>query len=175
MYAFKSFIDESRLLARNLELDELCTFLCEDIRNILKEPESFDVVVWGDPGDLFGPIDQLISTLDKLVEPGGFLLIDYMISRTIPYGDTHPDFNTAVSLINKTGYELLASFSDDDAETIRTNQEYLKSIRLQAFRLARLYPDHANSFFSYVEAQERANADILEKYRPIIWLLHKPA
>lgn len=170
-----AFIAEARQKAREWSVDDKCNFVQGDLKQWLATAARYDVAVWGAVGNILGNLEATIRQLQKIIAPGGLLLIDDCVlpdDSDLPTGKYH-HFSEAKRLIAATGMTVLEG-ELQAAEEMRSENEHITAvIRSNAAQLKAQFPEHAHLFDKYVQAQEDESR-ALEQTTGIVWVLRAP-
>lgn len=166
----EAFIAEARERAAVSGLSDLCNFKLEDVRDSVAVARDFDVAVFGAVGDIFGSPEIMLSSLSKVVRPGGFIVIDDAYSED-------PGEYTTLGMwqryFESAGCEVVAQVKTNLEELVRINEMNQRHIERRAAQLGELHVDLDPLFSSYV-ADQQAECDALASTLfGVTWLLRK--
>lgn len=176
--ASKSFLEDAIQKARKLQVSHLCHFEFGDIREYTQTERDFDLVIYASLGNVLGNYKQITGKLRKMVDVGGYLLID-------------DGFLNDNARLEREGYEhyfqhdkviqQLTSFGDTiiqevivPDETIRSiNYGYLEAIKRRSEELIKKKPELKKAISEYIKNQE-VECEIISKHiTGAVWLLQK--
>ena len=175
--AFRPFLEEAKKKAIKHKVAHLCEFRFADMREYVKDPSEFDVVVYASIGNVLGSFRDCVSSLRRTIRPGGYMIID-------------DGYLKSGSKLDRRGYEhyishgqtlrQLTSHGDiilqqinTETETKAINDEYLKSITGRVGWLKKQHPELEESLDWYIENQSVECEIIDNKICGTIWLVQK--
>lgn len=175
---FEPFIRDAWRRAEEMDVTSLCNFKEADMRDTLQEARNFNVVIYTSVGRVLGRLDHCVEKLRQSVCVGGYMIIDdgFLVesSRIDRPGYKHcATHDEAIKHLTAHGDALLREKVFSVEETMAMNRSHTELIRKKAERLARQHPETANSFFEYVERQERESEIIEKEVMGAMWLLLK--
>lgn len=161
--AIPEFITFARQKAAEFRVGHLCKFETGDIREKVKYLSSYDIIILGAIGPVFGDYYATLTTLSKCIKPNGVFIIDD------GYIDDNSDFihplilkkSELLKQIEKAGMVLV---EDDimNPEDIKNSDDYIfDNLKKRCYELIDKYPDKRNIFLDYIKKQEIEN-DVLE-------------
>ena len=161
--AIPEFISDARKKAVEYNVEHLCRFEVGDIREKVKVLSSFDIIILGAIGPVFGDYYTTLTTLSGcLNETGVFIIDDGYIENNSNF--THPSIQkqeTIIQQIHSAGMQLIEEviIGKDD---IKDSDDYIfDNLGKRCFELIERYPEKKNLFLDYIEKQEEEN-DVLE-------------
>lgn len=72
---FAPFVESSRALAEEEDLDHLCTFRHGDVAALAGTLPPVDVAIFAALGDVLGPLPETVGIVRRYVKPGGAIVI----------------------------------------------------------------------------------------------------
>lgn len=157
-----SFIDEARQYAKQYNVEELCTFEVGDIRKKIKELPSYDIIILGAIGPVFGSYTETIEKIKSHLNPKGFIVIDdAYLNDNAP---SRPGYKTKTQLlaqIHATGMEIIDEHIFSKERMEQSNLDMFQKIKFRCEELMVKHPDKKQLFENYVNAQREEN-QILE-------------
>ena len=161
--AIKKFIQEANNKASEYDVANLCTFEVADIRIRINTLASFDVVVLGSIGPVFGNYYSTLTSLSKILKHGGIIILDD--GYILPDSDyVHPQImrkDAVLKQINDAGMNLIDELfiQKDD---IKSSDDFIfDKIENRCKELIQKYPDKRHIFKEYIRKQIEEN-DVLE-------------
>lgn len=153
-----SFIDEARQYAKQYNVEELCTFEVGDIRKKIKELPSYDIIILGAIGPVFGNYTETIDKIKSHLNPKGFIVIDdaYLIENA----PSRPEYKNKTHLlaqIHTMGMEVIDEHIFSKKRMEHTNAEMFQKIKLRCEELMVKHPDKKQLFEDYLQAQIEEN------------------
>jgi len=70
------FIDNANDYASKNNVQHLCHFAVDDIRNVVNESKEYDVLIWKSPPHIWENYEQTIMNLRKCIKHNGYIFID---------------------------------------------------------------------------------------------------
>ncbi|MEW6655242.1 MAG: class I SAM-dependent methyltransferase, partial [Bacteroidota bacterium] len=115
-----SFIEDAMNTAQRRRVENLCRFVCSDVRKFDAGP--FDLVIVASAGPIWGNWKKSAAALRGFVKEEGFLLIDDCVLKEdkFVYRD-YPSRDRFINDITSSGYRLLAEKFVDDQKMIDLN------------------------------------------------------
>jgi ubiquinone/menaquinone biosynthesis C-methylase UbiE len=161
--AIPEFISDAREKAIEYNVEHLCRFEVGDIRLKVKNLPSFDIIILGAIGPVFGNYYATLKTLSGcLNETGVFIIDDSYIGNNSNY--KHPVIQkqeTIIKQIHSAGMQLVEEEIINQDE-IKDSDDYIFGcLKKRCFELIDKYPQKKNLFLSYIKKQEEEN-DVLE-------------
>ena len=161
--AVLEFIKFARQKAKEYKVEHLCNFEVGDIREKIKQLSSYDIIILGAIGPVFGDYYTTLTTLSNSLSKNGFFIIDdgYIDDNS---SFSHPlIFKKSIILqqIKRAGMKLV----EDDiiaSEDIKESDDYIfENLTKRCYELIEQHPDKQNLFLDYIKKQEFEN-DVLE-------------
>jgi cyclopropane fatty-acyl-phospholipid synthase-like methyltransferase len=162
--AIPEFISFAKNKANEFKVGHLCEFEVGDIREKIKTlPTTYDIIVLGAIGPVFGDYYSTLTTLSKFLNESGIIIVDdgYIVDDS---NYSHPlvqKKETIVQQIDSAGMRLLevAIIPKDD---LKDSDDYIfENIKKRCNELIHKYPDKQKLFSDYIEKQEE-ETDVLE-------------
>jgi cyclopropane fatty-acyl-phospholipid synthase-like methyltransferase len=161
--AIPEFIDYAMGKAVEYKVEHLCKFEIGDIRKKIKTLLTYDIIILGAIGPVFGDYYTTLTTLSKNLNKSGiFIIDDGYIENDSNY--SHPLIQKQeiiIQQIDSAGMQLL----EDDIiqkDDIKDSDDYIfDNLKKRCFELINKYPDKKELFKNYVKKQEIEN-DVLE-------------
>lgn len=175
--AFRPFLEEAKKKAVEHKVAHLCEFHFGDMREYVRDPSDFDVVVYASVGNVLGSFRDCVSSLRRTIRPGGYMIIDdgYLKSgsKLDRRGYEHYiSYEQTVSQLTSHGDMILQEINTE-TETKAINNEYLRSITKRAELLKQVHPELQESLDWYIENQS-VECDVIDnKICGTIWLVQK--
>lgn len=154
--AIPEFIDFSIEEAKSQGVSEICHFKNADIRNVISELGSSEVIILGSIGPVLGDLRTTLFCLQKHLAVGGCIIWDE------GYDD---NTQSIMEKIEGTGMQMVKEYLHDGTE--RFHKEYKAEMELIVKRCSELcekFPEKADLFNSYVDGQKAAYQLLREGY-----------
>ncbi|MGD9899640.1 MAG: class I SAM-dependent methyltransferase [Calditrichaceae bacterium] len=175
---FSPFVKEARKNAKKSPASNLCKFEIGDMRDVLKERASYDIVIFASVGSVLGDFEECVGQLRKAVRPGGYMVIDDGFLRRARrlerpgYQHYRPHKETIRQLTNY-GDKLIHEKIYPLSRLREFNQNTTSLIRRRAEILTEKNPGKAELFARYVRWEE-SECKILETETTwATWLLQR--
>lgn len=154
--ANREFIYDAQVKAKELNIDLLCSFEINDIRQRIKELSKFDIIILASIGPVFGNHYETLLALSPILSERGIIILDDgYIEDSSSY--IHPSItkrNALIKQIQDAGMKLVNEVFDDDTEKIEN--DYDKEFTVLEKRCRELivkYPEKAALFEGYINKQ----------------------
>lgn len=175
---FPPFIEEARERAKKLGIANLCHYEVNDIRNVLKEGRTYDILIFASIGGVLGDFAQSVGQLRVASRSGGYIVIDDGFlthsSRLDRSGYQHyRSHEETVRQLTSHGDTLVQERIIPVSELKAYNQMNTELIREMANKLAQQYPKVTNSLERYVRWEEEESYILETEIIPAIWLLQR--
>ena len=162
--ALSEFIDEAKRKAKEYQVDSLCTFETNDIRQRVTSLKGYDVIILGAIGPVFGNYEETLTQIAGCLKDDGLVIIDDgYIEDSSSY--SHPLLvkrRDLLSQVNAARMQLIDEVIMTDGEG--THEEYAKELGYIVNRcteLMRRYPDKTALFENYIR-QQKEEYEVLE-------------
>ncbi|MEA2077794.1 MAG: class I SAM-dependent methyltransferase, partial [Candidatus Marinimicrobia bacterium] len=157
--AIYEFIDYAKEKAIEHKVEHLCKFKTGDIREKIKSLSTYDIIILGAIGPVFGDYYKTLTTLSRcLNDKGAFIIDDGYIENDSDY--IHPLIQkqeTIIKQIDSAGFQLA-----DDAviqkDNIKNSDDYIfENLKMRCNELIDKYPNKKKIFTNYIKKQEEEN------------------
>ncbi|MDP2162193.1 MAG: class I SAM-dependent methyltransferase, partial [Flavobacterium sp.] len=161
--AIPEFIDYAKEKAIEYKVGHLCAFITGDIREKVKALPTYDIIILGAIGPVFGDYYTTLTTLSKcLAKSGIFIIDDGYIENNSDY--SHPLIQKQEIIfrqIDSAGMQLIEDYIFQKDE-IKDSDDYIfEKLKMRCDELIENYPDKKELFLNYIKKQEDEN-DVLE-------------
>lgn len=175
---FKPFILEAIQKAKEIGVNDLCSFEVESIYSAVKNKRNYDVVILAAAESLLGSIDQAVKSLRECVVPSGYIIYDgsYLKSSS---SITNPDYaairhyDETIRLLTSLEDKIIAEVEIPAEETMAINKSYTRLIKNRAEELSVKHPEKKKLFLDYVKKQEEECEIIENELIGCVWCLQK--
>ena len=161
--AIPEFISDAQKKAIEYNVDYLCRFEVGDIREKVKVLPTYDIIILGAIGPVFGDYYTTLTILSKFLNESGIFIIDD------GYIENHSDYEhplilkqeTILQQIGSAGMQLIEDeiIKKDD---VKDSDDYIfGNLKKRCIELINKYPDKQELFENYIKKQEEEN-DVLE-------------
>lgn len=161
--AIPEFIDYAMGKAIEYKVEHLCTFEIGDIRKKVKTSPTYDVIILGAIGPVFGDYYTTLTTLSKCLNKSGiFVIDDGYIENDSSY--SHPLIQKQEIIIQQIDSARMQLLEDEiiQKDDIKDSDDYIfDNLKERCFELINKYPDKKELFENYIKKQEIEN-DVLE-------------
>jgi len=153
----KEFIEYADKKAVEYKVEHLCRFEQADIREKINELPTFDVIILGAIGQVFGNYYETLTKLRKCLKKGGLILIDDAYIDDLSTF-SHPAVLKKSELlhqINEANMELIDELpTKETQETSVKYEREFNSIKQRCDELTEKYPEKKSLFENYVQKQD---------------------
>lgn len=161
--AIPEFVEFAKQKATEFNVNHLCKFELGDIREKVKELSSYDVVILGAIGPVFGDYFSTLSTLVKCINENGiFIIDDGYINDDSDF--SHPLMfkkSEILQQIEKAGMELVENDIIDRDDIVDSDDYIFNNLKKRCQELIKKYPNKQRIFLDYIRKQEIEN-DVLQ-------------
>ncbi len=178
---FEPFLADGSRAAAAAGVDHLVSFRKSDLRDVVREPGSFDVAVLAAVGtELFGDHADCVGALRGCVRPGGYIAIsDGFLTQERRDVATPPGYEYYETR-DEVLRQLLAHGDALVAETVisperfsRQCLEELELLRAAVDRLLESAPEHRAELQAFLDAQQIEYEFLNGETREAVWLLRR--
>jgi len=156
--AIPEFIDAAKKKAVEYGVEELCRFEVGDIRVRIEDLDTFDVIILGATGPIFGDYYTALTAISKHLTATGMAIVEEAyIDDASMY--RHPAYMFRKDLLKQfeqAGMELVDESECDYGEVIDIDNEMDKITR-RCRELIVKYPGQASLFENYIRKQAFEN------------------
>lgn len=159
----KEFISEANGVAKKYAVDTLCEFRVGDIRKEITNLDTYDIIILGAIGQVFGNYYETLTTLLPHLKDSGIIIIDdgYVENKNEISQSSVLMKEDLLHQVDKAGM-IICDEIKADQEVFDNNEEDLRQLVQRCEELMNKYPEKASLFQSYIENQNREYA-ALEK------------
>lgn len=175
---YPPFIEEARERAKKLGVDNICQYEVGDMRDVIDEGRTYDIVIFASVGTVLGDLARTVGQLRRACRPGGYMVIDDLfLARSArldrPGYQYYRSHDETIRQLTSHGDALMREKIIPISELKAYNLQNTELIRAKASALARQNPEMAVAFERYVHWEE-SECEILERETiPVVWLLRK--
>ncbi len=175
--AFPPFIDYAIKKAKDLKLDKVCEFECNDIKKELKKTSQYDVVIFVSVGDIYGDYIQTIGKIRKVIKPQGYLIIEdgFLRENRINRSEFH-EYGSYSQLIDQLSHfqdNIIMERLSSTEEIINQNKRNNAVLEKGANDFLKRYPEKEGLVKHYLEAQKRESQIIEQDLGIGLWVIQK--
>jgi len=175
--AFPPFINYAIKKAKDLKLDQVCKFECNDIKKELKKTSQYDVVIFVSVGDIYGDYIQTIGEIRKAIKPQGYLIIEdgFLRENRINRSEFH-EYGSYSQLIDQLSHfqdNIIKEQLSSTEEIIYQNKHDNAALEKGANELLKRYPEKEGLVKLYLEAQKRESQIIEQDLGIGLWVIQK--
>lgn len=175
--AMEEFLQVARIKSEEWYVTDRCQFIKQDMRDYVKTPHNFDIVILASIGGIFGTWKDTIATLRTQVKSGGYIIIDdgYLKSKKSlrRKGYSHYcNYNNSVAALTQFGDVIFAE-KDTSELSSSINNQYIKDIKIRGQEFIQKYPHLEKKLKEYIQNQYE-ECDVLEKeINGVLWVIQK--
>lgn len=161
--AIPEFIDYAQEKAIEHKVENLCKFETGDIREKIKSISTYDIIILGAIGPVFGDYYTTLTTLSKYLNDKGIFIIDdgYIEKDSGFYHPLVQKLEIIIQQIDSAEMQLIEN-AIIPKENIRNSDDYIfDKLKKRCLELIDKFPAQKELFLNYVKKQEEEN-DILE-------------
>ncbi|MBP7507141.1 MAG: class I SAM-dependent methyltransferase [Prolixibacteraceae bacterium] len=155
--AIPEFIEFSKGKAAEYNVAELCKFETGDIREAIKNLSTYDVIILGAIGQVFGDYKTTFTLLVNNLKENGIIIIDE------GYVEEDSDFShiqvfskkEILNQIESSGMEMIDMvLGHEDKQLFENYDTEYDQLAQRCLELAEKHPDKAKIFLDYIKIQE---------------------
>lgn len=156
--AIPEFIDFARVKASEYGVENLCTFETGDIREIIKRPGKYNVIILVSIGPVLGDYFETLSKLKHCLHETGFIIIDdgYIEDKGSVTHLPALKKNELLKQVDKAGMLLTNEVAViAEGKKIETYDAEYINLEKRCIELINRYPEKANLFHNFLLKQQR--------------------
>jgi len=171
------FIEYASQKAKELNVDALCHFACDDANEVVDAEKNYDCVIFGAAGNVLGTPQETLAKLLKTIKSNGYILIDEAYlpddgdNEDVKYKNydylTHQQW---LRLFKDNGLKLVEEMSNDGEYDFDSDN---KAIAARANELIAKHPEKRAIFERYIQSQLNECADLEDSVVGVTWMLQK--
>jgi cyclopropane fatty-acyl-phospholipid synthase-like methyltransferase len=152
----KEFIEYADKKAIEYKVEHLCQFEQADIREKINELPTFDVIILGAIGQVFGNYYETLTKLKKCLKTGGLILIDdaYIEDSSEFSHSALLKKSELLSQVNEANMEVIDELFPNENENTELHEREFNSLKQRCDELAEKYPEKKSLFENYVQKQD---------------------
>nr|MCL2293745.1 class I SAM-dependent methyltransferase [Spirochaetota bacterium] len=170
------FVIFSNNKARELGIDNICTFETNDIRARIKTLGKYDVIIMGGTGPVLGDYYSTLSQLTPHLNSDGIIIIDDAYADddcTAEYPNVLRK-SEVYKQISSAGMELIEKITINDIpETNEIYNEEFENVKKRCMELAEKYPEDKELFLEYTEKQKREYEILSNEIIPVMLAIRR--
>jgi cyclopropane fatty-acyl-phospholipid synthase-like methyltransferase len=161
--AVDDFIASANQYARQYGVSEQCSFETGDARSKIHEFHNYDIVILGAIGDVFGTLQETLTTVRSCLTPTGYVVLDdgYLKVETKKGCTRILTKSEFYQQITDAGFSILHEEIFPKDKLKKTDAMIFSPIEKRIGELVVRYPDKKDLFLDYLRSQEYEN-DMLE-------------
>ena len=176
--ALEDFVVFSRSKAVEYNVSDLCIFETNDIRSGLPALGTYDVIVLGAIGPVFGNYHDTLTQLKPHLNNNGIIIINDAYVHADYNAHPHPDILRMEDILKQSesaGMQLIDIVADDDTcdDVSGLDEEFkieLKNITKRCMELADTYPEKKQLFLGFIAHQTREYQRLSNEVVPAIFV-----
>lgn len=95
----QGFVDNANQFAAENNVQELCNFVADDIRTVIKKGKEYNLVLWSAAPHIWESTKQTVENLRKCVRHNGYIVIADAYLHTDEFRDAEPDYETLEEIL----------------------------------------------------------------------------
>jgi precorrin-6B methylase 2 len=156
--ALNDFVEFSSKKAEEFYINNICTFETNDIRTRINTLDTYDIIILGAVGPIFGNYHNTLTKLTPHLKNDGIIIVNDAYAEEdckIIYPNILQETDL-IQQINDAGMELIDRITSDDISGVdeKYEMEY-KNIQNRCMELAGKHPESKRLFLEYIERQKR--------------------
>lgn len=171
--AMPEFIEDAISKSREYDVEDLCRFEVGDIREKMTNLQTYDLIVLGSIGPVFGDIGVTLKTIKPRIASDGYCILDdgYALTPELAEKHGYPTKEKAHQTIQKTGYTILEEYIIPQNEIAESDNEIFQQIEFRVQELIQKHPDKKELLEGYLRAQREEGAILENDLACVTWLL----
>lgn len=159
-----SFIEDAHDYAIRFAVDTLCSFEVGDIRKKILQLPSYDIIILGAIGPVFGNYTDTLRKIKSHLNPGGAVIIDdaYYADGLAPDAE-YQRRSDILSQINSAEMVIVDEHILPNEVIQQANRKMYQQIESRSTELIKRHPQKKVLFEKYLKAQQVEN-EILESH-----------
>ena len=157
--AVEEFINEAINKAQEFNVEEYCSFECDDIRVKITDLRDYDIIILGAIGPVLGNYHSTLTKISKCIKESGLIIIDDgYIDDGSEY--SHPLMEKRSVILNQisdAGMRLIDEIIINKDEVIESDEYFYRNIKRRCQELIVKHPDKKILFVDYIRKQEEEN------------------
>jgi cyclopropane fatty-acyl-phospholipid synthase-like methyltransferase len=157
--AIHEFISDARKKALEYNVEHLCRFEVGDIRLRVNFLSSFDIIILGAIGPVFGDYFTTLTTLSGCLNDTGVIIIDdSYIENNSDY--SHPLIqkqSKTIQEIHSAGMQIIEEVIIGKDHIKESDNSIFDNLKKRCLELMALYPHRKDIFMNYIKKQEEEN------------------
>ncbi|MDH3528047.1 MAG: class I SAM-dependent methyltransferase [Acidobacteriota bacterium] len=157
--AIQEFVTEARIKARELNVEEFCSFECGDLRERVSDLRDCDIVVLAAVGPVLGDYYSTLTNVSKCLKGNGLIVIDdgYIDDKSEYSHPITEKRSVILKQISDAGMELIDEIITTSDEMKETDDYIYGHVKRRCRELIEKHPDKKDLFTDYVKKQEEEN------------------
>ena len=114
------FIENANEYALKNNVQHLCHFAVDDIRNIVNKGKEYDALIWSSPPHLWENYEQTIKHLRKCVKHDGYIFINDSWVNDAAHKDIYPNYETREEMLQSViaHGDTIVYYTEEDGDDI---------------------------------------------------------
>lgn len=154
--ALKEFINTAKGKAHEEGISERCKFIGNDARERIKKIGSFDVIILGSVGQVFGDYTETMVVLKDHLTSDGLIILDdgYIDDKSAYKHEQAIRKSHLLEQIERAGMNVVKEYLGPEVAKSTDYDEELENIIKRCTELGEKHPEKKSLFDGYIQKQE---------------------
>jgi SAM-dependent methyltransferase len=169
------FIDDARKFAEKYEVADKCRFDADDACLRIHELKDYDVAILGAVGQIFGNIHKTLTIVGKILNPGGYIIIDdgWIADESTTDDKRYLRKSEFYNQIATAGFKIVKEKNFKQEFIDGANDDIFAAMKMRVDELIVKEPHNRAIFEHYIEVQQHENQMMATEVVCAMWLLKK--
>ena len=161
------FVKEAKYKAKEFGVDKFCQFEFADVRTKISTLNSYDIIVLGSIGPVFGDYFTMLSILEKHLLPNGIIIIDdgYIEDSASFFHSVVQKKSDILKQISQAGMHLIDETILNPKKIKETNEFIFSKLEKRCLELIETNPTQMHLFKNYIAKQINENKALEEQIK----------
>lgn len=132
--AMPDFIDEAKAKAKEMNVENLCSFKVGDIRTVLPSYNGYNLIILGSIGPILGNVGDTLSKLESCLDENGYVILDdgYIPRESNFENADYLKEDKFFKQIECSNFKIVDQYVHSKGDTEEINDEIFKLIEYRA-------------------------------------------